>query len=77
MGIAAGNLITLLGPHTIVLGGGVFDALGKELLPLVIQGARETTFPPRSADDTSIELAMLGDDAVALGAMELARQKSN
>ena len=73
LGVAAGNLITLLGPETIVFGGGVFDALGKELLPLVKESTREHAFPPESLEDTSLELARLGDDAVALGAMAYAR----
>ena len=77
LGIAAGNLITLLGPHTIVLGGGVLDALGNELIPLVQEAAVEATFPRRSAEDCSIELALLGDDAVALGAMEFAKKQSH
>lgn len=75
LGVAAGNLITLLGPETIVFGGGVFDALGEELLPLVKEAAKEHAFPPPSYKDTSIELARLGDDAVALGAMTYARSR--
>ena len=76
IGIGAGNLITLLGPKTLVLGGGVFDALGKELLPIVEQSARAHTFPTKSFDDTSLELAKLGDDAVALGAMAYAKARA-
>jgi glucokinase len=75
LGVAAGNLITLLGPETIVFGGGVFDALGKELLPLVKASTKEHAFPPQSLADTSLELAQLGDDAVALGAMAYARSR--
>lgn len=77
LGVLAGNLITLLGPEVIVLGGGVMDALGDELLPLVKKSAKEQTFPQRSAEDTKLELATLGDDAVALGAMTYARDRHN
>lgn len=73
LGMAAGNLVTLLGPRALVLGGGVFEALGKELLPLVRKEAAEHAFPRASLDDTSIELSSLGDDAVALGAVAYAR----
>jgi len=73
LGIAAGNLITLLAPTTVVLGGGVMEALGDELLPLVRDAAQEHAFPPASYRAASIELASLGDDAVALGAMAYAR----
>lgn len=75
LGAAVGNLITLLGPNVVVLGGGVMDSLGDELLPLVQKAALRHTFPPRSANDTSLELASLGDDAVALGAMAYARSR--
>lgn len=75
LGMAAGNLITLLGPNVIVLGGGVMDALGDELLPIVQKSAETHSFPRRSVKDTKIELATLGDDAVALGAMAYARSK--
>lgn len=75
LGVGAGNLITLLGPRRIVFGGGVFDALGKELLPLVKKSAEQHAFPRASFKDTSLELALLGDDAVALGAMAYARSR--
>jgi glucokinase len=75
IGIAAGNLITLLGPSAVVLGGGVMDALGDELLPLVKKSAEEHAFPAASYRATAIELASLGDDAVALGAMAYARSR--
>jgi glucokinase len=75
LGIATGNLITLLGPTTIVLGGGVMEALGDELLPLVQKAAEEHAFPAASYRATAIELASLGDDAVALGAVAYARSR--
>jgi len=73
LGIGAGNLITLLAPTTVVLGGGVMEALGDELLPLVRESAEEHAFPRASYRAVSIELASLGDDAVALGAVAYAR----
>lgn len=75
LGMGIGNLITLLGPNVVVLGGGVMDALGDELLPIVRKFAKEHTFPKASYSDTKIELATLGDDAVALGAMAYARAR--
>lgn len=69
LGVTIGNLITLLGPNVIVLGGGVMDALGDDLLPVIREHAERHSFPTRSAEDTRLELATLGDDAVALGAM--------
>jgi glucokinase len=75
LGIGAANLITALGPDVIVLGGGVFEALGEELIGSVREAAAAHTHPPVSFRDTEIRLASLGDDAVALGAMACARDR--
>jgi glucokinase len=75
LGAAIGNLITLLGPNVVVLGGGVIEALGEHLLPVIERSVKTHTFPPSSARDTSIELASLGDDAVALGAMAYGKHR--
>jgi glucokinase len=68
LGVGVANVITCLGPDTVVLGGGVIEALGKEMLPQVRRAAKEHVFPPPSFRDTRIVLSALGDDAVALGA---------
>ena len=68
LGVSIASIITMLGPDMIVLGGGVFEALGKDLLPLVKESARQRTWPEASFKDTRITLAMLGDHAVGLGA---------
>ncbi len=75
LGILIGNMVTMLAPNVVVLGGGVMDALGKELLPTVRKSAADYSFPKASFKDTSIELATLGDDAVALGAMQYGRER--
>ncbi len=74
LGVGVGNMVTLLGPDTVVLGGGVFEALGKELIDRVRKAARTATLPEQSLKDTRIVLASLGDDAVALGALMYARE---
>jgi glucokinase len=74
LGVGVANVITCLGPDTIVLGGGVIEALGKEMLPTVRAAAKVHVFPPPSFRDTRIVLARLGDDAVALGAVAYALQ---
>ncbi|MCK5270570.1 MAG: ROK family protein, partial [Sedimentisphaerales bacterium] len=64
----------LLDPEVIVLGGGVMEACSDFILPIVekivasdkLTGARE---------GGKILLSMLGDDAVVLGAVALARRK--
>ncbi len=76
LGVGVANLVTSLGPDVVVLGGGVFEALGEALLPTVRAAAAAHTHPPRSFADTSVVLAGLGDDAVALGAVVVARARS-
>ena len=73
LGIGVASMITIFGPNAIILGGGVFEALGKELIDRVRKTARDYTFPPPSFRDTKIALASLGDNAVALGALVYAR----
>jgi glucokinase len=75
LGIGVANLITLLGPDVVVLGGGFFEAFGARLLGRVRKTARAHTFPPASFDDARIVLSKLEDDAVALGAMAYAMQR--
>jgi predicted NBD/HSP70 family sugar kinase len=56
----------------VVLGGGVFEALGEQLIERVRDSARAHTFPEVAFPDVKIGLAGLGDDAVALGAVAYA-----
>jgi len=72
LGIGVANMITAFGPDRVVLGGGVFEALGKQLIGAVKRSAKGETFPPPSFRDTGIVLSSLGDDAVALGALAFA-----
>jgi glucokinase len=75
LGVGVANVVTLLGPECVVLGGGVYKALGAELIDKVRKSAAAATFPPKSLADTRLVLSALGDDAVALGAMAYARER--
>ena len=68
MGIA--NLISLLNPEMIVLGGGLFQA-GDILLEPVRAGFRKWA-QPLAAETVRIELSRLGEDAGLYGAAKLA-----
>jgi glucokinase len=68
LGVGVGNIITLLGPDVVVLGGGVVEALGDPLLDVVRNAAQKHVFPPASFHAARLVKAALGDDAVALGA---------
>lgn len=73
LGEAISSFITLLAPDVVVVGGGVYQALSHQLMPIVRRRVRETCYPAASLRDTRIVTAALGDDAVALGALEYAK----
>jgi glucokinase len=74
-GIAVANIINLLNPEVIVLGGGLMDALENEMMPVIIKTAREHAFP---GTDKGIKIipSQLGDDAGITGAAVLARRET-
>ena len=74
LGIAVGSLVNLFSPQMVILGGGVIEALGDKMMPLIQQTAQEYAFP-QAIQGVQIVPAQLGDDAVVLGAAELARRK--
>lgn len=71
LGIACSNLINLLNPEAIVVGGGVM-ASGDLLLGAARAEAQRRAFPP-SARDCAIVQSQLWPDAGAIGAAMLAR----
>ena len=70
LGIGVANVVTMLHPDLVVLGGGVAE-LGALLLDPVRRVVRERVrmFPP---DDVRIEKSAVGDGAGLLGALALA-----
>lgn len=74
IGIGVGSLINLLGPEMVVLGGGVIEALGDEIITLIDNSARRTAFA-FSMRGVRIVKAELGDDAGIIGAAVLARER--
>ncbi|PYC87381.1 sugar kinase [Streptomyces tateyamensis] len=70
LGIGLGNLINLVNPELIVLGGWAGRLLGAQMLPAIREAAgRHALRHP--FDKTRIVLGELGPDAVALGAATL------
>lgn len=72
LGIAAANVVTILHPDLIVIGGGVAD-LGEILLEPIRRALRERVgmFP---ATDVGVERSALGERAGILGCLALARE---
>lgn len=72
-GIAVANLINIFNPHTIVLGGGVIDALGDEMMAIIVETAEDSAMSG-PAEGVEIVASKKGDDAGINGAAVLARR---
>ncbi|MBA3532573.1 MAG: ROK family transcriptional regulator [Ardenticatenales bacterium] len=73
LGLAIANLLNLVNPGLIVLGGSVTEA-GDMLLSPLRQTVRERSFAKSNAEAT-ITMSRLGEDAVAVGAATLVIQQ--
>ncbi len=67
IGVAVGNLVTIMSPDTIILGGGLVEAMPQLFVEVVHAMARETAMSPYR-DSFRVVPAELGDDAGVLGA---------
>ncbi len=73
-GIAVANLVNILSPQTVVLGGGVMDALEDDLMPTILETAADYAMPG-TLKGVEILASKLGDEAGITGAAVLARQR--
>jgi len=72
LGLASGNIVNILNPNTIVIGGGV-SAAGEMLIENVEKYFLKYTFPPLRST-TKLKLAKLGNEAGVIGAAWLVRK---
>jgi glucokinase len=74
-GIAVANLINILSPGVVVLGGGLMDALENEMMPVIVECAHEHAFP---GTDKGVKIlpSKLGDNAGITGGAVLARRET-
>ena len=72
-GLAVANLLNLLNPEVVALGGGVIEALEEEMLPTISKVAREHAMPG-TGKGTTILASTLGDHAGIVGGAVLARR---
>ena len=70
LGVGIGSLCNILGPEKVILGGGVIEAVGDTLLPVIRKAAKENAFGI-NIDNVDIVPAALGDDAGIMGAAAL------
>jgi len=73
-GIAVANLLNILNPETVVLGGGVIDALQDEMMSIIIETAMDYAMPG-TVKGIEIVASKLGDNAGITGGAVLARQR--
>jgi glucokinase len=72
-GIGVANLINILNPEIVVVGGGVIEALENEVMPSLLKAVKEHVMPG-TMDGIKIEASKLGDHAGITGAAVLARR---
>lgn len=73
-GIAVSNLVNILNPQFVVLGGGIMEQLADELLPTIVKVAKEHAFS-NAIKGLEIRVTELGDDAGITGGAVLARAR--
>ena len=73
-GMAVANLITMLDPDVVVLGGMIVSASDILFEPIRTECLRRIS--PRSPDRLRVLLSSLGDDAVAIGAARAAARRT-
>ena len=72
LGIAVANTVNLLAPDTVVLGGGLVEAM-KDIWIEEVEKAVDKHAMQSLADEVEIAAAKLGDDAGVMGAAALIR----
>jgi glucokinase len=73
LGLLAGNIVNLLDPQMVVIGGGIAQRLKEDFVAPVREVARGRFLCPDPDGEIRIEHATLGDYSGALGAVALAR----
>jgi glucokinase len=76
VGIGAANLINVLNPQAVILGGGLIEALGNKMLPRIRKSAWRHVIGPTPERVNIIDCG-LGDDAGILGAALAAQRSRN
>lgn len=72
-GLACINVRHIFNPELIILGGGIIEACGEFLLPIITKTFHADPFFAK-IDKCKIATSKLGDDAVILGAVALAQK---
>ena len=73
IGIGIANLVNILGPEVVVVGGGVIEALEDEMMSVIVETAQDYAMPG-TMKDVEIIASKLGDSAGITGGAVLARR---
>jgi glucokinase len=74
VGLALANVVNLLAPDLLLLGGGLMEALAEILFPIIEAEIRARAMKGFT-QDLRVERAVLGDQAIVLGAAALAAER--
>src|SRR5947207_8760241 len=74
IGIGVSNLVNIIGPDVVVLGGGVIEALEDEMVGIITKTAKDHAMPG-TMKGVEIVTSKLGDNAGITGAAVLARKQ--
>jgi glucokinase len=75
IGIATANLVNILNPEVVVLGGGVLEALADEMMGVIVETATDYAMPG-AMKGVEIIASKLGDNAGITGGAVLARRET-
>jgi glucokinase len=75
IGIGVSNLVNVLGPDVVVLGGGVIEALADEMSAIITKTAKDHAMPG-TMKGVEIVTSKLGDNAAITGGAVLARKQA-
>jgi glucokinase len=72
IGLGVSNLVNILGPEVVVLGGGVMEALADEMMSVIVKTAKEHAMPG-TMKGVEIVASKLSDSAGITGGAVLAK----
>jgi glucokinase len=73
LGVGVANLVNILNPQVVVLGGGVMEALADEMLSIIVETAKDYAMPG-AMNGVEIVVSSLGDNAGITGGAVLAKR---
>jgi glucokinase len=73
LGIFTGSVVNAIDPDCVIYGGGLIEACGDFLMPIIRENAYRHLLRPVEPEQLPILVAALGDNAAVVGSALLAR----